>query len=165
MIARTHVSLSICAVLGCVVCAIAVGHVHHGSLRAGLMQARPWVYLAATYFLTLAFVRDRKALRAVLWAFVGTVGFKAVQGIYVWIAGRHLVTSTPSVKSAAYPRCQSCACQMAKAQARPTPCLRRLPTHPTESLAQKREQATDVRPPQGVPPSSAVRARERHLRS
>jgi len=76
-----------------------------------------------------------------------------------------LVTSTPSVKSAAYPRCQSCACQMAKAQARPTPCLRRLPTHPTESLAQKREQATDVRPPQGVPPSSAVRARERHLRS
>src|SRR5438477_6519554 len=76
-----------------------------------------------------------------------------------------LVTSTPSVKSAAYPRCQSCACQMAKAQARPTPCLRRLPTHPTESLAQKREQDTDVRPPQGVPPSSAVRARERHLRS
>jgi O-antigen ligase len=96
VIARTHVSPAICAVLGCVVLAIVVGHVHHGSLRTGLMQARPWVYLGATYFLTLAFVRDRRAIRAVLWAFVGTVGFKALQGIYVWISSRHMVPTPES---------------------------------------------------------------------
>jgi len=97
VVPRTHVSMAIRAVLACVVLAIVVGHfLHHGSLRTGLMQARPWVYLAATYFLTLAFVRDRKALRAVLWAFVGTVGFKAVQGIYVWISGRHMLPTPES---------------------------------------------------------------------
>ena len=85
LIPRTHVSLAVRAVLGCVVLAIVVGQAHHGDLRTALMQARPWVYLAATYFLTSAFVRDRRAIRAVLWTFVGTVGFKALQGIYVWI--------------------------------------------------------------------------------
>ena len=90
LIPRTHVSLAVRAVLGCVVLAIVVGQVHHGDLRTGLMQARPWVYLAATYFLTSAFVRDRRAIRALLWTFVGTVGFKAVQGIYVWLAHGNL---------------------------------------------------------------------------
>ena len=54
------------------------------------MQARPWVYLAATYFLTSAFVRDRRAIRALLWTFVGTVGFKAFQGICLWLSNQHL---------------------------------------------------------------------------
>jgi hypothetical protein len=90
LIPRTHVSLAVRAVLACVALAVVVGHLHHGDLRTGLMQARPWVYLAATYFLTSAFVRDRRALRAALWAFVGTVGFKAVQGIYLWLSNHHM---------------------------------------------------------------------------
>ena len=49
---RTHVSVAMRAVLACVALAIVVGHVHHGSLRVSLMEARPYVYLAATYFLT-----------------------------------------------------------------------------------------------------------------
>lgn len=85
LIPRTHVSLAIRAVLACVAFAILVGVAHHGSLRTALMQARPWVYVAATYFLTQAFVRDRKTMREMLGTFVGVVGFKAVQGIYVWI--------------------------------------------------------------------------------
>jgi hypothetical protein len=96
LIPRTHVSLAVRAVLGCVVLAIAVGQAHHGSLRTALMQARPWVYLAATYFLTSAFVRDRRAIRALLWTFVGTVGFKALQGIYVWISNGHMVPKPES---------------------------------------------------------------------
>ena len=91
LIPRSHVSLAVRAVLGCVVLAVVVGQVHHGDLRTGLMQARPWVYLAATYFLTSAFVRDRRAIRAALWTFVGAVGFKALQGSYVWISNRHMV--------------------------------------------------------------------------
>jgi hypothetical protein len=90
LIPRTHVSLAVRAVLGCVVFAILVGQAHHGSLRTALMQARPWVYLAATYFLTSALVRDRRAIRAALWAFVGTVAVKALQGIYVWLDNRHM---------------------------------------------------------------------------
>jgi O-Antigen ligase len=96
LIARTHVSLAVRAVLGCVVLAVFVGQAHHGDLRTGLMQSRPWVYLGATYFLTSAFIRDRRAIRAALWTFVGTVGFKALQAIYVWISGHNLVPTPPA---------------------------------------------------------------------
>src|SRR5205814_3011954 len=96
LIPRTHVSLAVRAILGCVVLAIFVGQVHHGDLRTGLMQARPWVYLAATYFLTSAFVRDRRAIRAALWTFVGTVGFKALQAIYVALTNLNIVPKPES---------------------------------------------------------------------
>jgi hypothetical protein len=91
LVPHTHVSLAVRAVLGCVALAIFVGQLHHGDLRTGLMQARPWVYLAATYFLTSAYVRDRRTIRVVLCTFVGAVGFKALQGIYVWISNQSLV--------------------------------------------------------------------------
>jgi hypothetical protein len=96
LIPRSHVSVAIGAILACAVLGIVVGHIHGGSLRTALMQVRPWVYLAATYFLTSAFIRDRRAIRAVLWTFVGTVGFKAVQGIYVWVSKRHMVPKPES---------------------------------------------------------------------
>lgn len=96
LIPRTQVSLAVRAVLACVVLAIVVGHAHNGDLRTGLNQARPWVYLAATYFLTSAFIRDRRAIQAVLWTFVGAVGFKALQGIYVWLSSRHMVPKPES---------------------------------------------------------------------
>jgi hypothetical protein len=87
---RTHVSLAIRCVLACVLLAVVIGQAHHGDLRVALMEARPYVYLAVTYFVASVFIRDRRAIRALLWAFVGTVGFKAVQGIYVWILNRHM---------------------------------------------------------------------------
>jgi hypothetical protein len=88
---HTHVSVAIRALLACVALAIVVGQAHHGSLRMALMEARPYAYLAATYFLTSVLVQDRKAIRAVLWGFVGAVAFKALQGTYVWIDNRHMV--------------------------------------------------------------------------
>jgi hypothetical protein len=87
---RTHVSLAIRSVLVCVALAVVIGQAHGGELRVALMEARPYVYLAATYFLTAVFIRDRRAIRAELWAFIGSVGFKAVQGIYVWVLNRHM---------------------------------------------------------------------------
>jgi hypothetical protein len=96
LIPRTHVSVAVRAVLCCVVFAVFVGQLHHGDLRTALMQSRPWVYLGATYFLTSAFVRDRRAIRAALWTFVGTVGFKAVQGIYVWYSNQQVGSKAES---------------------------------------------------------------------
>jgi hypothetical protein len=93
---HTHVSAAVRGVLACVVLAIVVGHFHHGSLRTSLMEARPYVYLAATYFLTCVLVQDRRAIRAVLWGFVGTVAFKALQGTYVWIGNRHMIPKPES---------------------------------------------------------------------
>ncbi|MGP0036997.1 MAG: O-antigen ligase family protein [Solirubrobacteraceae bacterium] len=93
---RTHVSVAMRALLACVVLAIAVGEAHGGSLRMSMMEARPYVYLAVTYFLTSVMVRDRRAIRALLWAFVGAVAFKALQGTYVWIGNRHLVPKPES---------------------------------------------------------------------
>jgi len=87
---RTHVSLAIRAVLFCVVLALVVGQAHGGDLRMALMEARPYVYLSATYFLAAVYIRDRRAIRAVMWSFVGSVGFVAVQGIDVWITNRHM---------------------------------------------------------------------------
>lgn len=86
---RTHVSLAMVAILLGVLMAIVVGHLHHGSLRVSLMEARPYVYLAATYFLTSVMIRSRAAIRALLWTFVVAVGVKAVQGIYVYFGHRH----------------------------------------------------------------------------
>jgi hypothetical protein len=87
---RTHLSLAIRCVLACVALAVMVGQAHGGDLRVALMEARPYVYLATTYFLTAVFIRERRAIRAVLWAFVGSVAFKSVQGIYVWVENRHM---------------------------------------------------------------------------
>lgn len=86
---RTHVSFAVAALFISVLVAVVVGHIHGGRSRMALMQARPYVYLAATYFLTSALVRDRKAIRWMLWAFVLSVGFKALQGIYMWARYRH----------------------------------------------------------------------------
>lgn len=86
---RSHVSTAIVCLLGCVLLSVAVGNLHGGSLREALMEARPYVYLSLTYFLTSVLVTDRRALMGVLWAFVGTVAFKAAQGIYVYFRHRH----------------------------------------------------------------------------
>jgi hypothetical protein len=87
---RTHVSLAMRCVMACVALAVVVGEAHGGDLRVALMEARPYVYLGATYFFAAVFIRDRRAIRAMLWAFVASVAFKAVQGIYVWVLNRHM---------------------------------------------------------------------------
>ena len=82
-------STALICVAGCVLYGIFIGHHHGGSLRESFMEARPYVYLIATYFLTSVLITNRKALESVLWAFVLTVAFKAVQGLYVYLKHRH----------------------------------------------------------------------------
>jgi len=82
---RTHVSVAVLALLGCVLLGIVMGQAHHGQLRVALMEARPWVYLASTYFLTAVMIRKPQDWRVALWAFVLAVGFKAFQGLYVFV--------------------------------------------------------------------------------
>jgi O-antigen ligase len=93
---RSHVSLAIVVLLGAIVMAIVNGLSRHGQFQVAMMESRPYVYLAATYFVTAAMVTDRRALRAVLWAFVAAVGFKAVQGLYVYYGSRHLAVRPES---------------------------------------------------------------------
>lgn len=82
---HSHVSRSIVWLLGAVVLGIFMGISHHGSLRTGLMESRPYIYLAAAYALTATLIRTRSAIRAVLWAFVVASTLKALQGVYEFI--------------------------------------------------------------------------------
>jgi hypothetical protein len=94
---HTHVTRAMGALLGMVVLGIAIGLAHHGSLREALMEARPFVYLAATYLLTAVLIRTHSALRTVLWAFVLATGVKALQGIYVFLRVRNMQPRPESV--------------------------------------------------------------------
>lgn len=86
---RSQVSHAVFGLAGVVVFGIVIGVSHHGSLRTALMEARPYIYLGATYILTASLIRDRAALRACLWALVIATAVKAVQGIYVFIQVRN----------------------------------------------------------------------------
>jgi hypothetical protein len=86
---RSHVTLAIGLVLLAVVWALIYGHMHGGDLRTSLMEARPYVYLSVSYWLSSVLITDRKAIQGLLWTLVGAVWFKAVQGIYVYFNHRH----------------------------------------------------------------------------
>jgi hypothetical protein len=82
---RTHMACAVGVLLGAVLLGIVIGMVHHGSLREALQEARPYVYLGATYLLTTVLTRTRPAMRAVLWTFVLATAVKAFQGIYLFL--------------------------------------------------------------------------------
>ncbi len=86
---RSHVSRAVGALVGSVALGIFIGTGHHGQLRVSLMEARPYVYLAATYALTATLIRTHSAIRAVLWGFVVATGLKALQGVYIFIEVRN----------------------------------------------------------------------------
>jgi hypothetical protein len=54
------------------------------------MEARPFVYLAATYVLTSVLITSRAAIRAVLWGIVVAGGLKATQGLLVFLSVRQM---------------------------------------------------------------------------
>jgi O-antigen/teichoic acid export membrane protein len=85
---RSHISAALTSLLGLVVVGVIVGKTHHAPLRVAMMEARPFVYLWAMYFITVSLVRSRKAVSALLWALVATVVVKAFQGLYVYIHDR-----------------------------------------------------------------------------
>lgn len=85
---RSHISVSMLALMACVALGIFVGTGHHGQLRESLMESRPYVYLASTYVLTATLIRTRSAIRTLLWTFVLASAFKAAQGVYEFFVVR-----------------------------------------------------------------------------
>jgi hypothetical protein len=85
---RSPVGLGVLSLLGAVLLGILIGLSHHGQLRVALMEARPYVYLAASFLLTSLMIRRRSTLHTALWAFVLAVAFKALQGLYVFVKVR-----------------------------------------------------------------------------
>ncbi|MGD0834707.1 MAG: O-antigen ligase family protein [Candidatus Dormibacteria bacterium] len=56
---------------------------------AALWEVRPWIYLGATFLFASQMIRSRRAVQAVLWAFVLGSGFKALQGVYIFLGTRN----------------------------------------------------------------------------
>ena len=56
---------------------------------AALDEIRPWLYLGAAYLFASQAIKTRRAVQAVLWTFVVGSGFKALQGVYIFIATRN----------------------------------------------------------------------------
>ncbi len=87
-----HSGLSRCivALLLLVLFGFGLGLSHGGSFRWAMWEVRPWIYLGAMFWISTSMLNTRRALRAVLWTLVLGSGFKALQGIKIWIPARHL---------------------------------------------------------------------------
>jgi O-antigen ligase len=61
-----------------------------GAFRWAVWEVRPFVYLGIMFWVSASLLRTKRALRAVLWTLVLGSGFKALQGVKIWIPARHL---------------------------------------------------------------------------
>src|SRR5207302_6985715 len=94
---RSAMSTAVGCVVAAVVYGVVIGKVHGGLLRFALTEVRPFVYLAATFVLASVLVTTRAALRAVLWAIVIAVAFKAAQGLLIFKSVRGLASRPDAV--------------------------------------------------------------------
>jgi len=81
---------SIVLLLVLVVVAFAVGIAHGGKIKVAGWEVRPWFYLALAYLFSASLLRTRTALRAVLWTLVLGTGFKALQGVMMFLSIRNM---------------------------------------------------------------------------
>ncbi|HMC51300.1 MAG TPA: hypothetical protein VKI64_00975 [Acidimicrobiales bacterium] len=86
---RSPVSRGLIALLALVVLAVGIGLSHGGKSQVILYEVRPWFYLSVAYLLAGSLLRTRTALRGVMWVLVIGTGFKALQGVQMYIAVRH----------------------------------------------------------------------------
>jgi hypothetical protein len=96
-----HSPLSKCIAIfmGFVVVGIGIGLSHGGQFRWIIWEIRPFVYLAAMFWLTASVLTTKRALRAVLWTLVIGSGFKAIQGVLIWLPARHLTPRPEAILS------------------------------------------------------------------
>jgi hypothetical protein len=88
------------AVFTCTIFAgMALGFAHGGRFRWMLWEVRPFFYLAFMYTIAASVLTTRKALRAILWTLVLGIGFKAIQGVYIWYKARHLTPRPEAILS------------------------------------------------------------------
>ena len=86
---RSAVSFSLLALFVAVLLGLAVGQMHHGSLRTAFTEVRPYFYLPAAYVLATSFATTKDALRAVYWAIVLGTGFKAAETLFYFFRVHH----------------------------------------------------------------------------
>jgi hypothetical protein len=87
---RSPMATSVIWVLVAVLYGLVLGKLHGGTIRFAFTEIRPYVYLSATFFLASVLVTSRAAFRAVLWAIVISVAFKAAQGLLLFMSVRRL---------------------------------------------------------------------------
>lgn len=75
--------------------AIAIGLIHGAQLKYNLWEARPWIYVTVGFVLAAALLQTRKALDAVLWAFVIGTGLKGVEGTHIFFAYARAMNPRP----------------------------------------------------------------------
>jgi hypothetical protein len=94
---HSRLATAVLALIGTVLLGAILGIAHHGSFRVALMEGRPYFYLAAAFLVTAMVVRDRRAIRSALWALVLATGFKALQGLYLYVHVRNMHPRPESV--------------------------------------------------------------------
>jgi hypothetical protein len=87
---HSALSRSIGAFVLVVLVGFGLGLSHGGAFRWAMWEVRPFVYLGAMFWLSASLLDTRRALRAVLWTLVLGNGFKALQGLPIYFATRHL---------------------------------------------------------------------------
>jgi hypothetical protein len=87
---HSGLSRSIGVMLLVVLFGFGLGLSHGGQFRWAMWEVRPWVYLGAMFWLSASLLHTRRALRAILWTLVLGSGFKAFQGLKIYIPARHL---------------------------------------------------------------------------
>jgi O-antigen ligase len=87
---HSALSRSIGVLLLVVLVGFGVGLSHGGQFRWATWEVRPFIYLGAMFWLSASLLHTRRALRAVLWTLVLGSGFKALQGLKIYIPARHL---------------------------------------------------------------------------
>jgi hypothetical protein len=86
---RSPISRGLLVLLALVLLAVGIGLAHGGKSKVILYEVRPWFYLSVAYLLAGSLLRTRTALRGVMWVFVVGTGFKALQGVLMYVAVRH----------------------------------------------------------------------------
>jgi Domain of unknown function (DUF4115) len=94
---RTPLSRLVFVFLGTVAFGVVLGVATGGVARVALTEARPFIYLGLAYVVASTMTTSRRALHAVLWAFVLGSGLKAVQGLFLFLSVRHVVPKPDAV--------------------------------------------------------------------
>jgi len=87
---RSVVTTAVTCLMGAVAYGLVLGVAHHGQIKTGFTEVRPYFYLSMTFLLTSVLLGTRTALRSMLWALVIGTGCKAVQGLLIFASARSM---------------------------------------------------------------------------
>jgi hypothetical protein len=85
---RSPLAKTVYVLQAAVLFAFVLGLATGGSLAVAMNETRPYVYLGIAFLVTATVVDSRRAVRLVLWVLVLGTGFKAVQGLALFLSVR-----------------------------------------------------------------------------